>query len=881
MHKLALYTLYTICCCMFYTPSLKAQIINTHPRVLLNEAIKNQLLTKKNNNEASWQALKAKADVLATYNVLSWNENTYYLALNNHICYSYQGSGWYDAAFNLGMAHQLTKGNATGNQPDIYANKLLQLADTILAAQNNYFIYGGNDTIRPIRVDSYYPSRFVCRAVAVIYDWCYDELGSTRRTQLANLMNHYYDAIRANGYQTKARAGDNYFSGHFVGIGFMGYATFGDNSRAQEMIDWADNRFDGSLYASLGADLAQTNFTQTFLGNYPIVLSTETYNNPTDIMGAPCKGGVYVEGWAYGATLSRVLDYMQVRKTAANEDVFTDYHAWLIALLKAQKHSLHPNRSEIDFFADYGGSYGAFAPLYLTTRLASILANTPEGEGAQHLRYNFVQPPNNDCLFSTGFVFPDEAWERLYFEDLSRPATPMNEPLYYSSFPNAYLQAQHNNLSLPYFIMRNSWDTAATWASAKMGAAMFEAHEHRQAGHIALKRNNDFLLIEASIFKYSPGEDCGGLVGNNVYASNSAFCNTLFFHDYNDYMYSGGEYVGGQSTWGQDQVVAAEQNDSFSYIRSDLTSAYYRSYDTTQWNERKLRYFYRNFVYLPKDNVFVVFDQVKADNSTNPAGQYIKELRWHTPGTPTLSNTNQVTATYRQSKLKLHTLLPQNANISLIDESNNPDNAAYYDGSDANSPTWRIAVKHSNNSVLEHPFLTVFTAGNLELPDINTANISSSNGNMTGATIAMADNSHYVVLFNQQSGQTPPPINNATYAYTSAAQSTHMLCGMQPNTPYEVLDNGSTITVNATPTGSHLSSVSGVLRFCIIRPVITGNLQVCANNTYTYTVPHIAGSTYVWTATGGAITSGQGTNQIAVQWNNGALGTVYVVQTME
>lgn len=874
MNKQILGTLISV---WFLTNVLQAQIVGTHPRVLLNSNIKTQLLNKKNNNEASWQALKARADELASYGVLSWNENTYYQEFSNQICYSYQGSGWFDAAFNLGLAHQMTKGNTTGNQPDIYSNKLLQLADTILAAQNNYFL-SGSDTIRPIRVDSYYPSRFVCRAVAAIYDWCYDELGSARRTQLVNLMNHYYDAIRFNGYETSGRAGNNYFSGHFVGIGFMGYATYGDNVRAQEMINWADNRFDGSTYANLGNDTARTCFTQTFLGNYPIVLSTETYNNPTNYMGAPCKGGFYVEGWAYGATLARVLDYMQLRKTAANEDLFSTYHTWMVELLKAQKHSLHPNRSEIDFFSDYGGSYGAFAPLYLTTRLAAILAGTPQGEGAQHLRYTYVQPPNNACLFTNGFLFPDEKWERFYFEDLTRPSTPMNEPLYYSGFPNAYLQASHNNLPLPYFLVRNNWDTSATWASAKMGAAIYEAHEHRQAGHIALKRNNDFLLIEASIFKFSPGEDCGGLVGNNVYAANSAFCNTLFFHDYGDYMYSGSEYVGGQSTWGYDEVVAAEQNNLYSYVRSDLSSAYYSNYDTTQWNNRTLRYFYRTFLYLPNANVFVTFDQVKAAPSTNPNGQYLKELRWHTPATPTL-NGKAVTATYRQSKLRLHTLLPQNANISLVDESNNPDNIAYYDGSDANSPTWRIAVKHNNNNVLEHPFLTVFSAGNLTLPEMNTANLATTDNKMTGAIIALADSSKYVALFNQQSGQTPPPISNTTYSYNQSGYTIHLLCGMMPNTNYDLSYNGNSISISAAATGSYTSSLSGVLRFCTLRPNITGTFNVCNNQTQTYSVPALAGSTYNWTVTGGIITSGQGTHQITVQWNNGTAGTVNVVQT--
>lgn len=72
-------------------------------------------------------------------------------------------------------------------------------------------------------------------------------------------------------------------------------------------------------------------------------------------------------------------------------------------------------------------------------------------------------------------------------------------------------------------------------------------------------------------------------------------------------------------------------------------------------------------------------------------------------------------------------------------------------------------------------------------------------------------------------------------------------------------------------------------------PHYTGNIPVtingtntaCVNTIQTYSVPIIDGSTYVWTVTGGTITTGQGTNQITVQWDNGvAAGTVNVVQTV-
>ena len=67
---------------------------------------------------------------------------------------------------------------------------------------------------------------------------------------------------------------------------------------------------------------------------------------------------------------------------------------------------------------------------------------------------------------------------------------------------------------------------------------------------------------------------------------------------------------------------------------------------------------------------------------------------------------------------------------------------------------------------------------------------------------------------------------------------------------------------------------------CGFTPIISGSSTCCINSQQTYSVPNIAGSTYNWTVTGGTIISGQGTNQITVQWDNGTVGTVNVVQVV-
>lgn len=61
---------------------------------------------------------------------------------------------------------------------------------------------------------------------------------------------------------------------------------------------------------------------------------------------------------------------------------------------------------------------------------------------------------------------------------------------------------------------------------------------------------------------------------------------------------------------------------------------------------------------------------------------------------------------------------------------------------------------------------------------------------------------------------------------------------------------------------------------------MTGAMTVCSGNVATYNIPAIAGTSYEWQVTGGTILSGQGTNQITVQWNSGGTtGIVSVTQT--
>ncbi len=114
--------------------------------------------------------------------------------------------------------------------------------------------------------------------------------------------------------------------------------------------------------------------------------------------------------------------------------------------------------------------------------------------------------------------------------------------------------------------------------------------------------------------------------------------------------------------------------------------------------------------------------------------------------------------------------------------------------------------------------------------------------------------------------------------------------GLNPN----VADhNGTNLSLSITGTAGYTNlecylncladalvagSSSAACGICsLATPVITGGAEVCADGTVAYSTPVIPGATYLWTVTGGAIVSGQGTNAISVLWGAGGAGEVKVV----
>ena len=779
-------------------------VISTHPRLLLTPAIMTRLLAKKSANDPAWLALKARADVLTTYSIFPYKYATRTQEPDNTIFYDYQGSGWFDAVMPLALAYKMT-----GNQA--YLNKLLAIADEMLRAQSDP---SNNPPIGrpPLQPDSYYPTRYLGYVIGIIFDWCYDDLGATRKAKLVALMNAYFDDMRANAYQANSNADGNYFGGHLMCAAAMGYASFGSNSRAQAMIDYARIRFDGTPGAVPASNIPNTHFNQLFDGGFPPQVALD-YLGP-NITGSPFLGGFDFQGWAYGSgEYERIIDYLLMVNSATGEDLLTKHLSWFSQIFHAEKQALFPNHFMIDPSGDWGGDQGAVIPRGVPARLAYILDGTSDGPAAEH----FATSEIADSTFPDVTVYPLTEWEDFFFSDPTRPSTANVEPLYYSAFSPAYPKGGRGNGAVPYFIMRSDSGPDAVWAGVRMASEYYDDHQHHDAGTMTIARGNDYLLVDASNWKGPDGSE--GIVGSSTEAAEAASKNTLFFNDFGDYMYPDEQYFGGQAGWGIDQVVAAEQNLSYTYARSDLSTAYNRASDPADAVNRKLDFFYRSFLYFRRANLFVVYDRVKAKPSTNSQGAYAKHLRWHLPNRPTISG--QVAMVQRgSSRLYLRTLLPAIATFKVVDESTNPDPC---DGAPpgctrygADSGTFRLEVRDPNNPLFI-PFLTILEPTVLKTPSTVATSLNSNDGLMIGSLVVRTGAS-YVFLFNGRAGQVPTPVASTSYAFNRTGASYHVLAGMVPKATYKVTLAGGVVQIAQDLQGSMIASPAGVLSFALHLP---------------------------------------------------------------
>ena len=811
---------------------------SSRPLAMIRPADLAALQSKVSAGDSTWTRVRSDADDNVAWTVYPYVHRDRTAEPPNTLFYDYQGSNWLDATMSLGLA-ALMKPSNTG-----YAAQLENLADEMLAAQirpQNIFPSG----LPPLEVDDYYPTRNLGPSIGVIYSWLHDALGADRRARMVKLMNAWFTDLAKNGYEVNDRADGNYMFGHALAAAFMGYASLGENATAQEMVDFARIRFDGTPSKLLPSAYDPANhLDQVFDGGYTSAAAENALSNGTGtagLLGAPFKAGFDFQGWAYGSgTFERMIDYMVLVRSAGGPDftqpgsASTDHWTWLDAILHGLKAAMLPNNFEVDTTGDWGGDVGGVVDPGLTLRLASVLAGKADGPQAEHFNYSEIaKSPFPDV----GSVSP-APWEDFLYGDPKRPSSPLATPLFYSGFNLPYPQGANlpPDHAVPYFLMRSDTGTSATWASFSAGSAYYDDHQHYDAGTMFIQHGNDPLLVDATDWKCDGPSFCTeGILGNSTELNQSAQANTLWFDDFGDAQCTDEGYFGGQGPYGKDQIVAAEQSAAHTYVRTDLTTAYSSPYATgcnqTSSVSSELADYYRSFVFVPGAGLFVVLDQLKARSSANRHGPYLKHLRWHFPKAPTVSGSS-VHVLNGSSGLWMDAVAPTSTQLTAVNETSNPDGCdngsspclpcdGKADGLTSHCTPWgddaaytyRVEERYPGNPLAES-YLNVFQSGAKGSANPTTVAVTSANGNMTGTRIVQSGGAITYVLFNAGAGQTPTPISSTSFTGATTA-ARYLLTGMTPGARYSVTRSAATVSLTKASSGTVVATPAGVLDFTV------------------------------------------------------------------
>ncbi|TAH28937.1 MAG: PKD domain-containing protein [Cytophagales bacterium] len=126
--------------------------------------------------------------------------------------------------------------------------------------------------------------------------------------------------------------------------------------------------------------------------------------------------------------------------------------------------------------------------------------------------------------------------------------------------------------------------------------------------------------------------------------------------------------------------------------------------------------------------------------------------------------------------------------------------------------------------------------------------------------------------------------NNSNHSYSWNVTGGSISAGQGTNAVTIDWSSVASGTIQLTETNTLTNCVTITSRTITINPLptpaITGTFNVCALSIQNYQVTNSAGQNYVWNVVGGVIMSGQGTNQISVNWGSNPAGAkVEVTQT--
>ena len=774
-------------------------------------------------------AFLATVNTLATRPVVPYDR---FACPDYTICYSYQGSGW-GAAMPLALAYRITgsttysdkvkeilnvmadtgrvlsltsvsgispgmavtgtnipggatvvsvnpSGNAYNTYPqvtlsnwftgDIPNGTTITFNGAITQATPTSGSYLNFGPANPEWVDGGYASRNSVVALAIGYDWIYDQLSSQNKTDFAHVLDAWWTEVNLSGYQwANASYGatdngcGNYSGGDLMGFGLGAIAFEGDDSNTTAI-------FNDATYGIV------TRLNNRFL---------------PQITSGCFTSGFPSESYSYGSgTLIRLAQTLWAFQTAGKSSLIGnfDMHPFLQQIALSTIYAEHPDNWGVNDEGDWAGQYvgilGQGLPYVISGMLGSGYSESSYAL-YQYSQINLAGVPGGAPGPSYGYTL-DSTSAFLYNQPTATPTD-------YSSILPLYRFG--NGKGDYHTFSRTDWTSSAVYSSFNGGNGAMTDHQSRAFGHLYVQRGVDRLLVNAGQWAGT-----GGVNGTHSFTLAGWGSNMLFVADSNigtsgagyGYLFCDPSRVGyGCVQGGAADAPLHEENSTYLFSKANLGGSYGNR------GNFPLSTYFRSYVNI--GGVSFVYDYSVAVNYATAT----RKQFWHTPALTTatpagIASAINVTgtigsATVGASKLWVKPVYPTAATITAVPDLQN------YVGSQQMTQRFEVNDPNQSSSATTQ-YLTVLAATESTRANMPTTTLIDA-GAMKGASYDDGVLPRVVLFAATNTLQVS--INYATATLSGTVR--HVLAGISPGA-YNIYQNGTQITT-AT------ASANGVMTF--------------------------------------------------------------------
>ncbi len=669
--------------------------------------------------------------------------------------------------------------------------------------------------------------------IALVYDWCHEQLGSGQKTTFIGYMNGWAARETSTPHDTNVPGWVNYWPNYSYSFSLVGLATYGDNPEAKKWLDELRLRryrdIDLPLLDRIAAGGAwPEGMIYDWIANHPRVKSLEAWRTAT--------GEDLFKSTAW---YRERLGYLLLHHWPGVADQWGYFYHPYVSTGDTER-----NRASI-------GNYERIMALILIERF-------PTEPLARQLQAYLSAPPVHGSM---SFLCHEEF---LWFNPDQRSSPPR--------------LLTHYAAGTGTLFMRSAWPSGAPDTNPSPTILTFQSGDH-------FTYHQHYDQNSFTLFKYGDlAVDSGVYSGNglsyhdvNYYVRTIAHNTLVVFNPLEDFRAVRADAVsndGGQRTvypasrspgsieyydqhfvhYDTGDMVRLEDAPLYTYARGDATKAYNnptynQAMDTGLGdNTAKVKRFQREFVYLrpfapDRSDYVVIFDRVGVTQRAFSAEN--TKLLFHTLGEPKVGGTAQTitpgetlhanadyaTAVSGGGKLFMKFLLPQQRNIRKVGgrdlkafwvfgetydwhwSSNDPKPRPVNDFEEVPYGEWRLELEPADTA-LDHNFLTVLHPAPRAKAVMPPTTLVTGKG-ISGAHIADPATARIVLFSSDVDGR--PPGQALSYSFPETGRVHQLIVNLKPGARYTlatgVKDHGRQVTLTPDAAGMLRTSGKGVLSF--------------------------------------------------------------------